>query len=182
MSFDALSSVGAGISSAFGQHLANRENRKQSQLQMDFQERMSNTAHQRAVADLRAAGLNPILAANNAASSPGGSQARIENVGEKGVSSALQSRRINREFAALDSQIQLNQANSAASLAQAELTRTKAHAARVDPKVIASKAYDKYGNSAKSSLTTSSGSVHRFFDDLKRKRNSTDMSGFQLRR
>lgn len=75
-----------GIIGAFGQSSTNRANSAQAQRQMDFQERMSNTAHQREVADLRAAGLNPILSAGGSgASSPSGSQATMLNSAKAGL-------------------------------------------------------------------------------------------------
>lgn len=80
-----------------------------------FQERMSSTAHQREVADLRKAGLNPILSANRGASTPGGSTAQIQDVG-RGVQSALAVKRFGAE-------IDLLRAQTDRERASAELSR-----------------------------------------------------------
>lgn len=119
-----------GAASAYGQYQANKENRKLAKEQMDFQERMSSTAHQRQVKDLRAAGLNPILSANSGASSPAGATATMENALEKGVSSAIESRRLKKEMDAVDSQTSLNRAQESAAESQALLTTNSAKVAK----------------------------------------------------
>lgn len=110
----------AGGLNYLGQRDANRTNIKIAREQMGFQERMSNTAYQRAVADMLAAGINPMLAAMaGGASSPGGASTNVQNELSGGVGAAI---------AARQASAGVKQAEALADILKAELVGKKVEA------------------------------------------------------
>lgn len=103
-----------------GQEDTNVANAQQAQAQMDFQERMSNTSYQRAVTDLKAAGLNPMLAyARGGASTPGGAMAQMGNAMESAVSTASRAATVAPQAELLRKQVENTAADTKVKESQA---------------------------------------------------------------
>lgn len=139
------SAVAGAALNYFGAKEANRQNKKQverqmkfqnyqqsrsmafgseqAEKQMAFQERMSNTAYQRAMQDMRQAGLNPILAYQHGGSStPGGASA---GVGQSSGASA----EIKNEFSgAVHSALAVKNMQANLAQARASVKQTEAQA------------------------------------------------------
>jgi hypothetical protein len=140
--FDVLGSILAGslsgIGSVIGASMANNQARDIARDQMAFQERMSSTSYQRAMQDMRLAGLNPILASQvGGASSAPGAASPVSDVITPGVSSALQARQMSAELEnirkqnqKLDTEMLLNR--NLASVALADVGLKNSTAAQVE--------------------------------------------------
>lgn len=99
-----------GLGSLFGGMMQQDASQDMAREMMAFQERMSSTAHQREVKDLREAGLNPILSAKlGGASSPSGAMGTAVNfVGDAvktGVSTAMQAQALNASIEEIEARI-----------------------------------------------------------------------------
>lgn len=110
--------MGFGIGALVGSQLLDtavnywsaREARRADQAsvarQMEFQDQMSSTAHQRQVADLNAAGLNPVLSANGGASSPSGSaydaESMLQGPARGTLATAIELKRLKADLAEQD--------------------------------------------------------------------------------
>lgn len=167
-----LAPVIAGAASLVGGLLSNKQNQREAQKQMDFQERMSSTSAQRAVDDYTKAGLNPGLAYERGASSPGGAQAQIGDVISAAATNARGARdkqieqKLARDMAESQYMLMREQAGAAASqnaanVALAEKTRAETAATtqqlhfneRLQPSLLKRAEYDNRQAAANARLT-----------------------------
>lgn len=119
--------LAAGALNYYGQRQTNAANAQQAQAQMDFQNQQTSTSYQRGTADMRAAGLNPLLAySQGGAGSGSGAMATMGNEIGSGANSALSSAQTLSQIQNLRAQNDQIYASTDLTEAQAQRTRIQA--------------------------------------------------------
>lgn len=121
MEYAAMSAMAAPLVGSAFDYYTDKASQKR---QMDFQERMSSTAYQRAVKDLEAAGLNPVMALGSPAGGASGASAKSDFAG--GASSALQAQAIKSQIARTNAEVRNLDFDSERKRYEAELYKMAA--------------------------------------------------------
>lgn len=144
MTFIAAAVIGGGVGlasagiNAMSQHSTNSANAMEAQKNRDFQERMANTAHVREVADLKAAGLNPMLSMGApGAATPSGSVAQMQNEVDAsqvsaGVGKGIEAKMAENQSALIEENIRNVARDSAVKGDQRGLLREQTRAAKAN--------------------------------------------------
>ncbi|AXH74980.1 MAG: DNA pilot protein [Microviridae sp.] len=183
---NSLGSALEGASAEREQSRVNQQNIELAREQMSFQERMSSTAYQRAVKDMSAAGLNPMLAySQGGASAPSGSlPSPVQNKVATGVSSANQSAQTMQAIQAMDmSRAQVQQVRAQTEKIKSEtLDQTLNTAALVQQIATARATAANTEQSTERNKVATNLDVSAFQADLQKRKAQSELSALETLR